>query len=320
MKGGFLIQQGFCAIPRTEKDQTDMVALLRATAAERRLLPEGRLAGPMPWVIGIMMFLTILATASGLAIGRASSALSSDIASKLTIQLPEANIARRNGQARAIVAELGGLGSVKASRKLADAELARLLAPWLGSVAGDEELPLPALIDVELARNSPRDVAQVKAAILAIAPNARVDANASWLAPLSGLMSSLQWLAFGLVILMASATAAVVVLAVRAALNTYGETIAIMHLLGANDDQIARLFERRISLDALLGGIGGLALAIITLILVGGRIGDIGSDLLGSARLGWTGWLLIFALPFIGTLLAALVARYTVKASLGRTL
>jgi cell division transport system permease protein len=297
-----------------------MVALLKATAAERRLLPEGRLAGPMPWVIGIMMYLTILSTAAGLSIGRASSALSSDIASRLTVQLPEADTARRNGQARAIVAELAGLGSVKTSRKLEDAELAKLLAPWLGTIAGDDELPLPALIDVELAHSGPRDIAQVKAAVLAIAPTARVDANASWLAPLSGLMSSLQWLALGLVALMASATAAVVVLAVRAALNTYGETIATMHLLGASDDQVARLFERRISLDALLGGIGGLALAIITLILVGGRIGEVGSDLLGSARLGWSGWLLIIALPFIGTLIAALVARYTVKSSLGRTL
>jgi cell division transport system permease protein len=160
----------------------------------------------------------------------------------------------------------------------------------------------------------------VKAAVLAIAPTARVDANAGWLAPLSGLMTSLQWLSAGLVALMASATAAVVILAVRAALNTYGETIAIMHLLGANDDQIARLFERRISLDALLGGLGGLSLAVIVLVLVGSRIGALGSDLLGSAQIGWLGWLLILSLPFIGTLLAALVARYTVKASLGKTL
>ena len=34
-------------------------------AADRRLLPEGRLAGPMPWVIAIMMFLTVLAAAAG---------------------------------------------------------------------------------------------------------------------------------------------------------------------------------------------------------------------------------------------------------------
>ena len=38
----------------------------RTSAADRRLLPEGRAAGPMPWVIAIMMFLTVLAAAAGL--------------------------------------------------------------------------------------------------------------------------------------------------------------------------------------------------------------------------------------------------------------
>jgi predicted MFS family arabinose efflux permease len=37
-------------------------------AAERGLLPEGRMAGPMPWVIAIMMFLTVLAAAAGLGV------------------------------------------------------------------------------------------------------------------------------------------------------------------------------------------------------------------------------------------------------------
>ena len=38
----------------------------RFGAAARGLLPEGRVAGPMPWVIAIMMFLTLLAAAAGL--------------------------------------------------------------------------------------------------------------------------------------------------------------------------------------------------------------------------------------------------------------
>ncbi|TVV69603.1 cell division protein, partial [Sphingomonas solaris] len=38
-----------------------MMQWLRVPPAERRLLPESRLSGPMPWVIAIMMFLTVLA-------------------------------------------------------------------------------------------------------------------------------------------------------------------------------------------------------------------------------------------------------------------
>ncbi len=298
-----------------------MISLLRPPSpAERRLLPEGRSAGPMPWVIGIMVLLTILATAAGLAVGRASTSVNQSIAGKFTVQLPEPNRMLRNGQVRAIMSEIRGLAAVKSVEALPEGELQALLDPWLGIVAGEEDLPMPALIDVEMARADPRAVAELRSAVAGITPNARVDAQSGWLAPLSGLMRSLTWLAAGLVLLMAGATAAVVILAVRAALNTHAETIAIMHLLGANDVQIASLFQRRIALDALLGGAAGLALGLMVLALIGTRLGDLGSELLGSVSIGWWGWLLILSIPVLATLLAGLVSRYTVTISLGRTL
>ena len=59
-------------------------------AADRRLLPEGRLAGPMPWVIAIMMFLTVLAAAAGL---RLASALLAD--PDASVELPDWRKSRR---------------------------------------------------------------------------------------------------------------------------------------------------------------------------------------------------------------------------------
>jgi cell division transport system permease protein len=274
----------------------------------------------MPWVIGIMMLLTVLAAATGLSLASASRGLADDISGKLTVQIVEANSSARNGEARALVAELSALSVVRSVRKVGDEELKTLLNPWLGEVAGEDDLPIPALIDVELKRSDARAIDDVRRAVTSIAPRARVDAHASWLAPLAGLMGSLKYLAIGLVLLMALATSATVVLAVRAALDTHRETIAIMHFLGSSDTQIARLFQRRIALDALLGCGAGFAVALSILALVGAKLGDLGSDLLGSASIGWAGWLIIVTLPFFGTLLAALVARYTVTVSLGRTL
>jgi cell division transport system permease protein len=288
--------------------------------AERRLLPEGRSAGPMPWVIGIMVLLTVLATAAGLALAGASRDLSDSITGRLTIQLPEPNKLLRDGQVRAILSEVRSLASVKSAEALPEKDLQGLLDPWLGDVGGEDGLPMPALIDVEMTRLDARTLGELRGAVTGISQTARVDAQADWLAPLSGLMRSLSWLAVSLIGLMAIATAAVVVLAVRAALNTHGETIAIMHLLGANDSQIAGLFQRRIALDALLGGAAGLALGLMVLVLVGTRLGDLGSELLGGVSIGWAGWVLIVAIPLLATLLAGLVSRYTVKLSLGRTL
>jgi cell division transport system permease protein len=134
------------------------------------------------------------------------------------------------------------------------------------------------------------------------------------------LVGTLRWLAGLLVLLMAIATAACVVLAARAALNTHRETIDVLHLLGATDIQIARLFQRRIALDALFGGGLGFAAGALILILLAGRIGAVGSELVGSVRLEPTGWLALVAVPVAGALLATAAARLTLERALRRIL
>jgi len=285
----------------------------RASAADRRLLPEGRLAGPMPWVIAIMMFLTALAMAAGLGLGEAADGLGRDLAGKLTVQIVEASRRKRDSQARDVAAALQSMAGVQSVRRLEAKEMSALLAPWLGGDGLDmDDLPVPALIDVTLSDAGKDRIQAIEAAVAAAAPDARVDRHARWLAPLAGLIGSLQWLSLTLVALMASATGASVVLAARAALNTHRSTIDVMHLMGATDVQVARLFQRRIALDALFGGAIGMVMAVIVLLVLGRRLDAIGSELLGSVALGVQAWLAILALPLAGGLLATLAARITV--------
>ncbi len=293
---------------------------LAASPADRRLLREGRTAGPMPWVIAIMMFLTVLAAAAGLALANAATALDSGLKGKLTVQIADPGAAIREAQVRRVVTELRRLAAVTSVTPVPEAELTDMLRPWLGQDSIEADLPLPALIDVELRNATPEDAALIVETVRRVAPAARVDAHARWLAPLAGLLGALTWLAAALVILMAIATAAVVVLAVRAAINTHQSTIDVIHLLGASDLQIVNLFQRRIALDALFGGGVGLVLGLGVLIVLGNRMRSIGSELLGSAGFGWPGWLALFMLPVAGAILAMLVARLTVLASLRKRL
>jgi cell division transport system permease protein len=297
-----------------------MISALRLSAADRRLLPEGRMAGPMPWVIAIMMFLTILAAAAGIALTNSARNLGKDLDARLTVQLPEPNPALRDAQTREILIGLRRLAAVKTAQAVPQAQLDALLDPWLGSEALDSDLPIPALVDVELKRTGVDDIAVVRELVTMIAPAARVDQQAKWLQPLANLLNSLTWLALGLVILMTIATSAAVVLAARAALNTHRATIDVLHLLGSSDNQIAGLFQRRIALDALFGGFAGLLLALIVMLLIGDRMRAIGSELLGSASLGWGGWALLFILPLIGVLLSIVSARITVLRALRQIL
>jgi len=292
----------------------------RMGAADRRLLPEGRLAGPMPWVIAIMMFLTVLAAAAGLRLESAAAGLDAGIGNRVTIQIVQPNPDRREAEARAAIAALQRLPGVAGVRRIPAAELDALLEPWLGAGGLEADIPIPEMIDVDLQPGAFARSDSLRAAIAAAAPSARVDANAQWLAPLAKLIAALKWLAAALVILMIGASAATVVLAARGALDTHRGTIEVLHLMGATDIQVARLFQRRIALDVLFGGIVGLVCAALVLFVIGNRVEALGSDLLGSGGLPATGWMILVALPVAGVLLAMLVARATILRALGRML
>ena len=294
--------------------------MLGASQAERRLLPEGRLAGPMPWVIAIMMFLTALAAAGGLAMGSAASRLGSDLGRQVTVQVIVADPAQREREASAAEQVLRAQEGVVSARRLGQQEMQALLRPWLGDAGLDRDLPLPAMIDIDLTDAGRDRLDRIGHMVRAVAPHARIDDHAGFIAPLIGLIRSLGLLAGGIVVMMAGATAAAVVLAARSALNTHRRTIDVMHMMGATDVQIARLFQRRIALDALFGAVLGLVVAIGVIILLGRRIGEIGSGLVGSIALPGVAWLILFCLPALAGLLALLVARVTVQRALGRTL
>jgi cell division transport system permease protein len=120
--------------------------------------------------------------------------------------------------------------------------------------------------------------------------------------------------------LIAAATAAVVILAARAGLETHRDTIEVLHMLGSTDAQVARLFQQRIALDTLLGGAFGTLVAAGIVLLVGMQLAALGSDLLGEMQLSTSDWFLLAMLPLAFALLAAQAARFAVLGALRRIL
>ena len=297
-----------------------MSAWRREAARRDRLLPETPLAGPMPWVIAIMLFLTVLAAAAGLGLARAGAQLRSGLAARLTVQVVEADPVQRDRQTQLVLHELDRLAGVASYRQVDSGRLEQLLEPWLGAAFDQDGIPLPAMIDVELDPNAGSRVTAIGEALKSVAPSARVDSHADWLEPIEALIRALRLLSLTLVLLLAAATAATVVLAARATLDTHHDTIDVLHLLGATDGQIARLFQRRIAIDALIGGLIGFGAAAAVVVSIGGRIEALGSEMLGTVSLSPGAWLLLLLLPLAGTGLAMATARVTILKTLGRIL
>lgn len=295
----------------------------RSATGDARLLPEGQLGGPMPWVIAIMIALTVIAAAGGLALRNAARVASADLEGGVTVQVVTAAPVERNRQADAALGALRATPGVVQAQRVAQDQLNTLVEPWLGTRPGDdvEALPLPALIDVRLSGPAtPARLAALRAALARPAPAARVDAQAGWLAPVFRAIHALQWLAGGLIALLAFATVAAVLLASRNALGNHRDTIEIVHMLGGTDRQIARVFQRSMAVDAAAGGLVGLLAGLVVLVVLGGQFAALGSGMVGAATLGWTDWLVIAAIPLAGVALAVVTARLTVLGALRRML
>jgi cell division transport system permease protein len=277
----------------------------------------------MPWVIAIMIALTVVAAASGLSLRNAALAASADLEGGLTVQIVNAAPAERTRQAAAALEVLRKTPGVAQASLVPQEELNRLVEPWLGTKPGDnvDALPIPALIDVRLAgAATPERVEALRGALRPVAASARVDAQSAWLAPVFGAIRALQWMAAGLIALLAFATAAAVLLAARTSLGTNRATIEVVHLLGATDRQIARIFQRSIAVDAMAGGAAGLALGLTAILLLSRQFAALGSGMVSAGGLGWADWTAIALIPVAGVVLAVITARVTVLRALGRML
>jgi cell division transport system permease protein len=268
--------------------------------------------------MAIMLFLTVLAAALGLGTVNAAGALDRQLAGRLTVQVVSADPAARDRDAQAVLAALREMPAVARADMVDPARLTELLRPWLGDASSDADVPIPALIDVDLGVPSEEAAARVAAAVRAAAPTARVDSQSRWLSPVANFMRTLIYAAAAMVLLMAAATTAVVLLAARAGLETHRDTIAILHMLGSTDVQVARLFQRRIALDTMAGGVIGTLAAMAAIWLVTGQMAGLGSELLSGGVLMRGDWLLLAVLPVIFAGVATLAARIAVLGRLRR--
>lgn len=292
-----------------------------AGGGDTGLVPQARLSGPMPWVIAIMVALTVIAAAAGFALRNIADATSAELSGGVTVQIVEAAPAARTAQAEAALALLRSRAGVASAELVPQAEVEALIEPWLGASAGDEAVPVPALIDVRLSGGADEvRIAELRRAVRGVAPAARVDAQSGWLAPVFGAVAALQWLALALIALLALALAAAVLLAVRNALGISRSTIELVHLLGGTDAQIARVFQRSIAFDAAGGGAAGLALGLVVVLFLGRRFAALDAGMIGGGALGWLDWVLLALIPLAGVVLAALTARVTVIRALGKML
>jgi len=250
----------------------------------------------------------MIVAAAGLALANAASVVSAAVEHRYVLQLPDARALP------AAVRAAQSLPGVVAVEPVPEAELRKTLERWVGPGGLGTELPVPALVHLDLAPQA--DPAALRRKLESAPPGARFIAEQATVQPLIRSLTALQWLALTLVLLIAAATSAAVVLAARGALDTHRSTIEIMHGIGATDEQVASLFQRKIALDGLAGALAGGAAAALVLLLVGGGGAALAGDLAGRPPLGGRDLIILGLMPLAAVIVATLVARFAVLGAL----
>jgi cell division transport system permease protein len=279
----------------------------------------------LPWIIGFMTYLCIIAVAAALTVDRVAERWRQGLAGNLTVELPFAadlETEKRAEQLDQAMELVTGTPGITAATVLEDHQIAALLEPWLGPDATQLDVPLPTMIAVTRRTDAAIDIPGLRGKLQQIVPGAEVDDHGDWVSDALGFLRSLQALAAALSALALAAAALTVIFVTRTGLATHRGVIEVVHLIGAPDRYIARQFQAQALKLGILGGIVGLAFGAATVL----GIGRLVAYSLGAANPGlgfdfrllpWQ-WVVLALLPLVVALLAMFTARRTVLRSLAK--
>lgn len=299
--------------------------MLTGPAALAPVLPARSIAGrALVLVIVIMTFLAGLTAGAVHLVADASSDWSRAIAREITIQIRPVPGRDIEADVRLAGDLAGRVRGVEAVRTFDRKEGEKLLEPWLGSGLDLSELPVPRLVVMRFASGAQPDLTILKAELATRLPNAGLDDHRLWLGRLRAMADTLVVVGVVILALVMVATGLAVVFATRGAMAGTAHVIDVLHLVGAEDQFIARQFQRHFLRLGLKGGIIGGMLAVLFFLvasLSSARFAMTpGAEqveaLFGRFSLPGAGYFSVLAIGLLVSGITAVVSRMTVYRTL----
>ena len=282
---------------------------------ETPLLPErDTREAALFFVVCALCFLAALAALSARATYDAAAGWTAEVQGQITVRLVDAD-RRAADEARDLIAAVPG---VTGARVMAHEEIEALLEPSFGAGGLPAGLPMPLILAVEADPALENLAPDLHRRLTEAGIDSRVDAHETWAGDVRRALGVVRLVALSTVVLLGATAVAVIAFATHAALLARRDIVDVLHLSGATDRFISRLFERRFWVLGLkAGSVGALfALAAVALAMSMASAGSGRSGLLPRLSLDPTDLLILIATPILAALAARIAARITVIRSL----
>jgi len=271
-------------------------------------------------VIAILSFLAALAVGAILIAQSIAGEWRNDIAREVTIELRPASGRDLDADARLAEEIARALPGIVDAHALTNAEISRLLAPWLGTDADLAALPIPHLVRAKVDNRAPPDLGALRRTLAGALPNAALDDHQGFASRLGSITDAVTLAGLAILVLVLTATMLAISFATRAAVAANRAVVEVLHFVGAREAFVARIFARHFLVLGLKGGLIGagaaallFGLARLLATLFGAPAGPFSFGQLG---LDWRGFLWIAALGGTIALTTALSSRLTVHRTL----
>jgi cell division transport system permease protein len=275
-------------------------------------LEEGRGAGLICWLAGLMVFFMALSMAVTFSVSALSNTWVSALTGKITIEIPppadDAATAEFRDAVGASLAAARRIPEIAEAVVLSDDEVRSLVQPWLGTQL-DNTVPLPGLIDITLIDGA--DPSEVHKKLSAAIPSgARIDLHDDTMSGLRTMAGTIKAFFFLLTATIVILSAAAVGAMVRSKLAIHKDEVETLHLLGATDAYISRQFRQHTLKGTLKGAIAGTGLTILALFAVTAYTKTLDSTFWPQVQFMPLQWLALVLTPMI---IACIVSHLTAQ-------
>jgi len=286
------------------------------------IVPSGAVTGrSLTLVISIMCFLACLTAGAVYKINQSADAWMRGVASEITVQVDAKEGQDTNKVVARVADYLETQTGITGVEVLSSKESSKLLQPWLGSIEGLEELPVPRLIAIELDRSETPNLDKVRAELADRFSGVTLDDHRQWQKQIRTVTRSFALGGLAILCLVGFATVLIIITATRSAMTSNREIVEVLHFVGATDRFIAREFEKNFLRLGIRAGVIGatsamavfLLLPFATELLGGGNLMNMELNrFIGSGTLDLKGYAFMCLLIVVVAALCMLTSRFGV--------
>ena len=298
---------------RAVKDDSGL-PISHDSSRDRVVPPTGFTAGLTTFTSAAIAFLVVFALSLALAADRLSDRWSAALAGGATLRIA-APVEQMDAQLAQAVKVLKTTPGISEARVIPIDEQQSLLEPWFGPDLPMDALALPRLIDIR-EDNIGYDAQGLRLRLAAEVPGAVLDDHSRWQRPLLKAAQRVWALGLFAIVLMAATSAAMIMLATRAAMAANAQVVAVLRLIGAQDSYIASAFVRRFTLRAFMGAGLGTAAGGLAVYLLPSKTDQ--AMILSGLSFQQLEWLWLLSLPPFIALVAFFATRQSTRRELRR--